>query len=338
MGRVEASAAGRGATARGRGGCGQAQRRECGPWARARVGGRGKRSATGTARVSSLAARAADAAGAQAAALPLLAARAARACGACRRRGRASSTPYRRRCRRLSPRRCRPRRPRGPRPPPTPPPTARAPTPPPRPRRRAGRPCRSGRRAAALGERARRAARRGALAGAVAPPVALRRRRARATRAPPKRAAGQLAEVTAVTQLSVCCQSAGPRLPPLPAARRPRHSRHLPPRLALPVGPCEAPTGRRRRSQWESQWELRKVPVGLAQVPVGSPSGKKSSPTGRAKRGEWELQSAPRKASGSGEAALAGSHSDLPLGGAPLPCARHFLTGTFLTPPTESPN
>ena len=66
--------------------------------------------------------------------------------------------------------------------------------------------------------------------------------------------------------------------------------------------------------------------MGLAQVPAG----KKSSPTGRAKRGEWELQSAPRKASGSGEAALAGSHSDLPLGGAPLPCARHFLWGTFL--------
>ena len=286
MGRVEASAAGRGATARGRGGCGQAQRRECGPWARARVGGRGKRSATGTARVSSLAARAADAAGAQAAALPLLAARAARACGACRRRGRASSTPYRRRCRRLSPRRCRPRRPRGPRPPPTPPPTARAPTPPPRPRRRAGRPCRSGRRAVALGERARRAARRGALAGAVAPPVALRRRRARATRAPPKRAAGQLAEVTAVTQLSACCQSAGPRLPPLPAARRPRHSRHLPPRLALPLGPCEAPTGRRRRSQWESQWELRKVPVGLAQVPVGKnqvPLGGRNGASGSCK-------------------------------------------------------
>ena len=57
----------------------------------------------------------------------------------------------------------------------------------------------------------------------------------------------------------------------------------------------------------------------------------KSSPTGGAKRGEWELQSAPRKASGSGEAALAGSHSDLPLGGAPLPCARHFLWGTFLS-------
>ena len=52
---------------------------------------------------------------------------------------------------------------------------------------------------------------------------------------------------------------------------------------------------------------------------------------GGAKRGEWELQSAPRKASGSGEAALAGSHSDLPLGGAPLPCARHFLWGTFLS-------
>ena len=288
LGRVEASAAGRGATARGRGGCGQAQRRECGPWARARVGGRGKRSATGTARVSSLAARAADAAGAQAAALPLLAARAARACGACRRRGRASSTPYRRRCRRLSPRRCRPRRPRGPRPPPTPPPTARAPTPPPRPRRRAGRPCRSGRRAAALGERARRAARRGALAGAVAPPVALRRRRARATRAPPKRAAGQLAEVTAVTQLSACCQSART------ASRRSRRRVGRATRAIfrpaspshwdlakLPLGGADAPTrspsGSVARSQWEfrkSQWE---VPVGKNQVPLGGRNGASGS-------------------------------------------------------------
>ena len=334
LGRVEASAAGRGATARGRGGCGQAQRRECGPWARARVGGRGKRSATGTARVSSLAARAADAAGAQAAALPLLAARAARACGACRRRGRASSTPYRRRCRRLSPRRCRPRRPRGPRPPPTPPPTARAPTPPPRPRRRAGRPCRSGRRAVALGERARRAARRGALAGAVAPPVALRRRRARATRAPPKRAAGQLAEVTE----SHSCQRAARVQGPPPAA--PGGASAAP--LAPSSAPPRPPTGTLRSSHWEAPTLPVGVPVGASQGPSGtcaSPSGKshweKIKSHWGGETGRVAMQSAPRKASGSGEAALAGSHSDLPLGGAPLPCARQFLGYLPITPVAE---
>ena len=88
------------------------------------------------------------------------------------------------------------------------------------------------------------------------------------------------------SQLSACCQSAGPRLPPLPAARRPRHSRHLPPRLALPVGPCETPTGRRRRSHSESQWELRKVPVGLAQVPLGKnqvPLGGRNGASGSCK-------------------------------------------------------
>ena len=60
--------------------------------------------------------------------------------------------------------------------------------------------------------------------------------------------------------------------------------------------------------------------------------------------GEWDFQSATRKASGStrgaarsGEGgasarrgALAGSHSPARVGGAPLPCARHFLWGTFL--------
>ena len=82
------------------------------------------------------------------------------------------------------------------------------------------------------------------------------------------------------SQQSHSCQRAGPRLPPLPAARRPRHSRHLPPRLALPVGPCETPTGRRRRSHSESQWELRKVP-GTCRKSHWA----KSSPTGGAKRG-----------------------------------------------------
>ena len=64
----------------------------------------------------------------------------------------------------------------------------------------------------------------------------------------------------------------------------------------------------------------------------------------RASRLEWDFQIAARKASGRmggaprggegggsrGEAALAVSHSAARVGGAPLPCARHFLWGTFL--------
>ena len=64
----------------------------------------------------------------------------------------------------------------------------------------------------------------------------------------------------------------------------------------------------------------------------------------RASRLEWDFQIAARKASGRmggaprggegggsrGEAALAVSHSAARVGGSPLPCARHFLWGTFL--------
>ena len=93
-------------------------------------------------------------------------------------------------------------------------------------------------------------------------------------------------------------------------------------------------------SQWEpapSQWEGCDFPVGASQIPLGNPTGSFSG-------GEWDFQRAARKASGRtggaprgregggsrGEAALAVSHSPARVGGAPLPCARHFLWGTFL--------
>ena len=93
-------------------------------------------------------------------------------------------------------------------------------------------------------------------------------------------------------------------------------------------------------SQWEpapSHWEGCDFPVGASQIPLGNPTGSFSG-------GEWDFQRAARKASGRtggaprgregggsrGEAALAVSHSPARVGGAPLPCARHFLWGTFL--------
>ena len=263
------------------------------------------------------------------------------ACGVCRRLSRgASSTPSRRRWRRLSPRRCRPRRPRGRRPPPTPRPTARAPTPPPRPPRRAGRPCRSGRGAAALGERARGAARRVALAEVVAPPVALRRRRAPPTRAT-GRAVARSSRATRRGHGGHSCQDEGaarvqgrrlPRAARVPAARRPRRSRHLQgaspshwERRPRPLGRRDAASGRARKfhwtlrdSQWNSHWKCPEGEWGLSKC---------------ASIRQWEHGGAPRPAEGGASARrgdLAGSHSPARVGGAPLPCARHFLWGTFL--------
>lgn len=48
---------------------------------------------------------------------------------------------------------------------------------------------------------------------------------------------------------------------------------------------------------------------------------------------------APRGGEGGGsrgEAALAVSHSAARVGGSPLPCARHFLWGTFLKKPNSA--
>ena len=224
------------------------------------------------------------------------------ACGVCRRLSRgASSTPSRRRWRRLSPRRCRPRRPRGRRPPPTPRPTARAPTPPPRPPRRAGRPCRSGRGAAALGERARGAARRVALAEVVAPPVALRRRRApptRATRAPSHGAAEQLAEVTAVTAVRMRvlreCRDG--------ASRARRASRRRVARAARAIFKApRPPTGSGGRVHWGGAT----LPVGGRASSTGRYAIPSGTPTGSVRGASGDFQSAPRYASGSTGARLA---------------------------------
>ena len=74
-----------------------------------------------------------------------------------------------------------------------------------------------------------------------------------------------------VSQLSQLSQSVSRTAPPardaiVPAARRPRHSRHLRARLALPVGAAAAPTGRRRRAHWE----LLTLPLGVSRAPTGS--------------------------------------------------------------------
>ena len=88
-------------------------------------------------------------------------------------------------------------------------------------------------------------------------------------------------------------------------------------------------------SHWEG-WGSD-FPEGASQIPLGNPAGSFSG-------GEWDFQRAARKASGRtggaprggegggsrGEAALAVSHSAARVGGSPLPCARHFLWGTFL--------
>jgi hypothetical protein len=88
----------------------------------------------------------------------------------------------------------------------------------------------------------------------------------------------------------------------------------------------------------------RDFPLGRLRLPSGSfanPTGKSHS---ELSAGEWDFQIAARKASGRtggaprggegggsrGEAALAVSHSAARVGGSPLPCARHFLWGTFL--------
>ena len=50
-------------------------------------------------------------------------------------------------------------------------------------------------------------------------------------------------------------------------------------------------------------------------------------------KSEWEHGGAARTGQGGASARrgdLAGSHSPARVGGAPLPCARHFLWGTFL--------
>ena len=117
------------------------------------------------------------------------------------------------------------------------------------------------------------------------------------------------------SQLSGCRQSArtAPRAPSGTSRRRVGRATRA---IFRPASP--------------SQWDLAKLPLGGADAPTRSPSGSFARSQWEFRKSQWELQSAPRKASGSGEAALAGSHSDLPLGGAPLPCARHFLWGTFL--------
>ena len=82
-----------------------------------------------------------------------------------------------------------------------------------------------------------------------------------------------------------------------------------------------------------------RLPSGSFAIPLGNPTR-----TSELSAGEWDFQIAARKASGRtggaprggegggsrGEAALAVSHSAAREGGAPLPCARHFLWGTFL--------
>ena len=101
------------------------------------------------------------------------------------------------------------------------------------------------------------------------------------------------------------CQRAagvqGPRLPlpvgrPGGASAAPLAPSSAPPRP--PSGTCETPTGRRRRSHSESQWELRKVPVGVSQVPVGVSQVPVGVPVGVAKRAsksEWERRGGPRR-------------------------------------------
>ena len=100
-----------------------------------------------------------------------------------------------------------------------------------------------------------------------------------------------------------------------------------------------------------SRWEPAPFPLGRLRLPSGSfanPTGKSHS---ELSAGEWDFQIAARKASGRtggaprggegggsrGEAALAVSHSAARVGGSPLPCARHFLWGTFLSIATAAP-
>ena len=100
-----------------------------------------------------------------------------------------------------------------------------------------------------------------------------------------------------------------------------------------------------------SQWEPAPFPLRRLRLPSGSfanPTGKSHS---ELSAGEWDFQIAARKASGRtggaprggegggsrGDAALAVSHSAARVGGSPLPCARHFLWGTFLSIATAAP-
>ena len=84
----------------------------------------------------------------------------------------------------------------------------------------------------------------------------------------------------------------------------------------------------------------RALPLGASRLPTGTPSGRRHVPVGRRvglsncdSKSEWEHGGAARTGQGGASARrgdLAGSHSPARVGGAPLPCARHFLWGTFL--------
>ena len=93
------------------------------------------------------------------------------------------------------------------------------------------------------------------------------------------------------------------------------------------------------------QWEPAPFPL----VRLRLPSGSIANPTGKShselSAGDWDFQIAARKASGrtggaprGGEVAARAArrpspsptHSAARVGGSPLPCARHFLWGTFL--------
>ena len=116
-------------------------------------------------------------------------------------------------------------------------------------------------------------------------------------------------------------------------ATRGHSTSHSAPR-DFPLGASRLPT----RKSATSHSEGCDFPVGASQIPLGNPTRSFSA-------GEWDFQIAARKASGRtggaprggegggsrGEAALAVSHSAARVGGSPLPCARHFLWGTFLS-------
>jgi len=93
----------------------------------------------------------------------------------------------------------------------------------------------------------------------------------------------------------------------------------------LPVGACTFPTCKAATSQWEhrkSHWE----------IPLGA-FGRRLGLSNRGSKSEWAHGGSASWWGGGGsrgEAALAFSHSAARVGGSPLPCARHFLWGTFL--------
>ena len=151
-------------------------------------------------------------------------------------------------------------------------------------------------------------------------------------------------EVGSLVGLSACGACPGGWSPAQRAPFQGRVGRHGGESVAagsdsrVPLGAGAPPT---RRLRGPTRRVARSLPLGASRLPTGTPSGRRHVPVGGRvglsncdSKSEWEHGGAARTGQGGASARrgdLAGSHSPARVGGAPLPCARHFLWGTFLT-------